>query len=110
MTTTGDLLRDQGIDDVLAADTAAHRGYADLVTEGVHAFVKAGIDFTADDIRDWIDRHHPGREPHHPNAVGAAIRTAAKGLASPAGFVESTRPSRHSAVIRVWRPIARRAA
>lgn len=106
----GATLRDQGIADVLAADMSITRDYASLVTEGVHAFVKAGVDFTADDIRDWINRHHPGREPHHPNVVGAAIRTAATGVAEAAGFIESTRPSRHSAVIRVWRPIARRAA
>lgn len=108
--TTGELLRDQGIGDVLAADTAPHRGYAELVHEAVHAFVKDGATYTADDIRGWIERHHPGREPHHFNVLGAAIRTASKGLALPAGFVESTRPERHGAVIRMWRPVARRAA
>lgn len=108
--TAGDDLRDAGIEAILAADQSITRGYTDLVAEGVGEFVKAGITYTADDIRDWIERHHPGAEPHHPNVLGGAIREASKGLARPVGFVESSRPARHCAVIRLWQPIARRAA
>jgi alkylated DNA nucleotide flippase Atl1 len=65
----------------------------------------------------WIARQPQGRElssldliesvgmPSSPNAVGAVMRSASTlGLIEPTGrYIQSTRPSRHAAIVRVWK-------
>lgn len=97
-------LRDQGIEDTLAADAAINRDYAAYVREAVDAL--SGRSLTADDVRAWIEVHHPGAEPHHPNVLpGAMRRLAATGHLSPVGWRESTRPTARGRVLRVWLPV-----
>ena len=69
-------LRDQGITDTLAADTAPHRCYAQLVREAVTAM--HGQDVTSDTIRAWIETHHPDARPHHPNVIPGAMHMLAR--------------------------------
>jgi hypothetical protein len=60
--------------------------------------------FTAEDVR-----HHLDETPAHPNAWGAAFRTAqAKGLITPTGYTNSHTRSRRNGVHRVWAGIERR--
>lgn len=103
----GDDLRDAGIEAVLAADVALNRNYAELVDQAIDAFVEAGMTFSADDIRDWIERHHPEAEAHSHNVLpGAFGRASRAGRIEPVGFTKPTRASRHGNRNLVWRAAA----
>ena len=98
---TGAQLRDAGQDAVIAADTAAHRGYAALVAEGVDHL--AGLPFTAEDVRSHIEDRHPDARPHHPNVIGATLGGMANaGRIRAVGYRQSTRPTSRCRVLRVW--------
>ncbi|MDX3006725.1 hypothetical protein PWY87_33975 [Kribbella solani] len=58
-----------------------------------------GWDFTSDDVRQVVG------EPDHPNRWGGVFLAARRaGLILPTGEVRpSTTPSRHGALVRVWR-------
>ena len=95
-------LRHQGQADVLAADKAAHRGYADLIPLAVDAMRG---DFTAEDLRSWISEHYPTATEHHPNVLPAALGgMAAAGRITAVGHVQCTRTSRRAGWMRLWRP------
>lgn len=98
-------LREAGIDNVLAADTAINRNYAGYVREAVDEIAgRFHRTITADDVRSWIEANHPGAEPHHPNVLpGAMQRLAAAGRLIPDGWMTSTRPEARGRVLRVWR-------
>lgn len=105
--TTGELLRDQGIADVLAADSAPHRGYADLVDAAIAHFTAADIPFSAEDVRDHIEREHPEAVAHSPNVLpGCFGRASRAGLIVPVGVTKPTRATRHGNRNLVWKATA----
>ena len=111
-------------DDVFCSETCA-RGEGEeakqegqhRVTENQQAEWKADVaviieqlarrpnGFTGDDVRELASTAGIG-EPTHPNAWGAAMSAAAKrGLIQAVGYERSAMPSRHAAVVRVWRAV-----
>ena len=96
----GQQLRDQGHADVLAADSAVHRGYGDHLREAVQTLAHIGDVFSTDDARDLIP---DGMEPHHCNVVGAVFRELALAeVIWPVGYVESRRPNARGRAVRLW--------
>lgn len=89
-------LRDQGIARVLEAD--AQRIWR-IDAYAWIARLHEGQQVTSTDLVDAVGM------PPSPNAVGAIMRSAAvQGLIEPTGvYIQSTRPSCHAAVVRVWR-------
>ena len=100
--TAATALRDQGITDTLAADTAPHRCYAQLIREAVTAM--RGQDVTSDTIRAWIETHHPDARPHHPNVIPGAMHMLARAgrLRRTNEWRESTRTEARGRILRVW--------
>lgn len=99
----GQTLRDDGAERALAADTAAHRLYREYAERAIAAFIWENHHFTADDIHMEIPE---GVTPHSPNVLPAIILTAARrGDITHVGWRKSTRPSRHAAVLRVWKGV-----
>ena len=99
--TSGPVLRDQGVADVLAADCSVTRDYASLIRFVVDDFL---IEFTAEDIRDVIADVWPDARPHSPNIYGAVFRELANaGRIRPVGWQEASRPCARGRVLRVWR-------
>jgi hypothetical protein len=90
----GDVLRDEGMVAVLVATdeewkVAAERRLDDLA--------RSGERFTSEDLTRVVG------VPPSPNAVGAIVNAAARrGVIRPVGFTNATRPSQHSATLRVW--------
>lgn len=102
-TTTGPDLRDAGVADVLAADTAAHRGYAELVEHAIAVLALHRETFTAEDARELLERTFPDARAHSDNVLPAVFAGArARGLIRPVGYTQAQRPSAHARVIRVW--------
>ena len=105
---TGAQLRDQGQAAVLAADVSVTRGYADLVVEAVEKH--AGYDFTAEDVRRFIDRVYPDARPHSPNVLPAVLGSlASAGRIRAVGHTRCTRSSRRHGWMRVWQVTPRSA-
>lgn len=101
--TTGEDLRNQGWTDVQAADTAVHRGYADLIRDAIDALAKDGIPFTAEDARRHIAREHPEAVPHSANLIGSIFGAEARsGRIQAVGLVKTGRASRRASMIRAW--------
>lgn len=99
MTTSGQQLRDQGITDVLAADTAPHRGYGDMVRDVIER-TPPGVRFSADDVRDQLPAD---ARPHHPNVMPSVFGVlASAGVIRRVGDVNAARRSRHGSRISVW--------
>lgn len=106
---TGDMLRDQGILAVVAADTAPHRRAAPAIREAVEAFAAAGERFTAEDVREALrDNEHAVREMRsRPNLLPAVMRDAArKAGARVVDWTEASRPEAHGRGLRVWQGAA----
>lgn len=58
--------------------------------------------FTSDDILIYLSDR--GIKTHNNSALGGIInRWSSRGFIRPAGFVVSSRPSRHKAPIRLWK-------
>lgn len=71
--------------------------WTDDAQDWLESWAWSGIPITADDMRQLF------RPPPHPNMVGAAFRTASQaGVIKHVRYIESTAPSRHGAIIRVW--------
>jgi len=105
MTSPADL-RNEGQADVLAADAAAHRGYADLIARAVDVFGGMGLDFDAEILRRWIGMNYPDARPHSPNVIGATLGgLAAAGRIRAVGYRSSTRPSSRCRVLRIWQVV-----
>jgi len=94
--TLGDLLRDQGIAQVLSHNES----YADRFHSAAGALLKEHGEITSVAVVELV-----GMPDGSPNAIGAAMRTFAKqrGLHIDC-YVKSPRPTRHSAVVAVWKP------
>lgn len=100
---TGTDLRDQGVADVLAADTAPHRGYGQLCSVQIETLAATGVVFTAEDVRAAVTAADPDAQPHSPNVLPACMAGAARaGLIRTVGYTAATRQSRHASVIRTW--------
>jgi hypothetical protein len=101
---TGAQLKADGIAAVLAADTAVHRDYADLVRESVEWWGEAGQRFSAEDVRVYIGLRYPDAQPHSPNVLPAVLGSlAAAGRIEAVGHTRCTRSSRRHGWMRVWR-------
>lgn len=91
---TGDDLRDEGVEAVLTSTDLEWRIAAE---RRIAALASSGEGFTSEDVTRVVG------VPPSPNAVGAVIRAAAvRGVIRPVGFTTATRPSQHSATLRVW--------
>ena len=102
--TTARTLADEGTEAVLAADVSATRGYAALVREAIDGWGFAcGDDFTAEDVRGYVEANYPAARPHSPNIYGAVFRELAHaGRIRPVGWTEATRPESRGRALRVW--------
>lgn len=102
----GALLRDQGVLDVLAADTAPHRGAGVFIREAVEAFAEMGDEFTAEDVREAL-RDNPrvtAEMDRRPNLLPSVMRAAAlQGLVRQVDWTTATRPEAHARALRVWK-------
>lgn len=89
---TGEQLRDQGLDRVMAA----HPDFVRIMREEAAKIAYAKGRVTADDVRqraaelDMVPRHH--------NAFGGIFRTGFRCL----GHTQSKTPSCHARTIKVW--------
>lgn len=102
-TQIGFILRDCGVEAVLAADTAPHRGAGEVIASIIEDLADEGRDFTADDVRG---RMPIGCKEHSPNVLPACFsRLRRAGRIKTVGFTVSKRGSRHSGAIRVWRGV-----
>lgn len=99
MTTIANRERAEGIAANLAADTAAHRGYSDLVRDVIDS-IPPGEPFTADTVRAAIPS---SIEPHSPNVLPSVFgQYAAAGVIRRVGETNAARRSRHGSRNAVW--------
>lgn len=108
-TATGAQLRDEAIADVLAADTAPHRGAGAFIQEVIDELAKSGREFTAEDVRDMLSENTvvTRRLQERPNVLPANILSASRaGRIAATGYTTATRPSRHASVLRTWRGLS----
>jgi hypothetical protein len=101
--TAGLDLRHEGIEANLAADTAAHRGYGQIVRSFIEGMPR-GFEFSADDVRRGTQHRETAEPPHHPNVLPSVFGTlAAAGVIVRVGEVNAARRSRHGSRNAVWR-------
>lgn len=103
-------LRNRGQSDVIAADKAAHREYANLVREALDALILLNVNggtFTADDIRDRAATCALADDlpfDPAPNLIPAVIGGyAAAGRIERVGDYHSARRSRRYSRNAIWR-------
>ena len=101
--TTGTALRDQGEADVLAADTAAHRRFAEYVNAAIERLIDQGQEFTAEDAHEAIERDHPGVQAHHANVLPAVFsKLRYRQDVRHVGYRRATRTPRRGGTLSVW--------
>ena len=101
--TTGEELRAQGVEAVLASDCAIHRNYGALCKDVIADLIEAGRPFTAEDVRRHVADTHPQAWPHHPNVLPAILGSLARrGQITAVGMTKATRRSRHGSRNLVW--------
>jgi hypothetical protein len=92
---TGEQLKEQGC----AAVAGANCAYVAHFADAARRILLATGEVTSDDVIEQI-----GMPTGSPNAVGASMRAfAAANSLAVSGYVKSTRPSCHSAIVAVWR-------
>lgn len=92
-------LRDTGIEQVTAAETAGYLAWLPQAEAALARRVHTGKPFTIDDLRREVDA-----EPHHRNAWGALMHSAARrDEIRKVGYRQSSRRDRRGAVVAVWR-------
>lgn len=97
---TGQQLLNLGIDNVLAADLAVHRGHQFLVEQALDVLIRRNEPFTADDVRQLLG---PAFRPATLNLVGAVFAGYHRaGRIRPVGWCGSARPVRHHGTQRIW--------
>lgn len=98
---TGAQLRDAGVDAVLAADEAVHRGHREAIEAALDGLAASGAEFTADDLQLALDEDTRRLAP--PNLISAVIAVASRhSRIVHVGYGTSTRPARHRGVLRKW--------
>lgn len=101
--TTGHQLKMQGISDVLAADKAVHRRYADWALDVIEKFIAEDKVFTAEDVREAIPSYV---EAHHANVLPAVFgHLSARGRIVRVGDYHSPRRSRRSGRASFWKGV-----
>lgn len=101
---TGENLRDEAIETVLAADEAVHRGYRAEVERVLADLIESCREFTA----DTINRALPDdvRDHASPYLTPAVLRVASQaGRIQVVGYAVSERPQRHGGILRIWRGV-----
>lgn len=102
----GTELRDQGVANALAADTAPQRGAAPYIREAIAALAGMDAGFTAEDVRDLLSDNETVLRVlrDRPNALSATILGAARsGLIECVGYTLARRPARRASVLRIWK-------
>ena len=95
---TGEELREQGMADVIAADTSVTRGCGEAIKAAILELAAEGAPFSADDVRARADV-----EPHSPNLFGAYFGSASRaGVIEPVGLCKPSRSSRHASRNFMW--------
>jgi hypothetical protein len=75
-------------------------------TATVHLLIKRGNDFSADDVHEILEAK--GVFTHNNSALGAIFQKFSRqGYIRFIRHTNSTRRSRHSATVRIWRPMSR---
>lgn len=98
---SGAELRDRGISAVLAADTAAHRGFRPDVERVIDALIASGTEFSADTVWDRLPADV--QERISPNVVSAVFRIRSnQGAIRSVGVAKSTRPRRRCGIQLTW--------
>lgn len=98
---TGEDLRDEAIETVIAADEAPHRGYKAAIEKVIGDLIEAGEPFTADTVNRALD--DDTRTLASPYLVPGLFRAAAQaGRIKVVGYAVSERQKRHSGVLRIW--------
>lgn len=83
---------------IRTAETNAGSVWNDGADRVIVEMAATGTTFTADDFRVRLLV-----QPHHPNALGAALaRAARRGVITAVGVETSRTPSRHGGLVRVW--------
>lgn len=97
----GTALRDEGVQAVLDADVAPHRGHRAAIEAVLDALVESGQMFDADDVAAALDEDT--RRHASPNLVGALFNVyRSDGRITCIGYGISTRRSRHAGLLRRW--------
>jgi len=72
----------------------------------VHWFADRGVEFTADDIWDAMEKWYPKVSTREKRAMGFVLRQSAReGLIVKVRIEESRRESRHKGLMSVWRGV-----
>lgn len=99
---TGEDLRDEAIETVIAADEAPHRNHRQAIEKVIDDLIATGEEFTADSVTKALDEDT--RTLASPYLVPALFRCAAQaGRIRVVGYAVSERPTRHKGIVRVWR-------
>lgn len=97
---TGSQLRDEGINAVLDADVAPHRGCREHIERVLDELIAAGHPFCADDVHKLLPED---MQPHSPYLIPALFRVyRTREQIRQVGWATSTRPTRHAGVVRMW--------
>lgn len=97
---SGEQLRDQGMADVLDADTAVNRDVREHIDRAIDQLIAAGGPFTADHVYVLLPTDI---QPHSPNLFGAAFHARRRaGDIACIGVVTSGRSSRRAGMQRQW--------
>jgi hypothetical protein len=92
--TTGEDLRDEGIERVTANTPSEWVDHCDAV---IATMARSGREFTAEDLRSWVG------EPPHPNAWGGRFIAAIKrGWIHCVGYRKAKRAKAHARVVAVY--------
>ena len=98
---TGQQLRDAGIDAVLDADAAVHRGYREAIEAALDGLAASGIEFTADDVAERLPQDV--RDHAAPSLVSAVFSVYSRQKRIECvGLGTSSRRSRHAGAVRRW--------
>lgn len=98
---TGEVLRDEGVQTVLAADVAAHRGHRAAIEAVIERLIDSGAEFDADDVQAALDDETKFRaSPNLLPALFSIYRNAGRIVC--VGYTTSSRTRRHAGVIRRW--------
>lgn len=96
--------RDEGIQ---RAERNANDEWMDAAYQAVTACAYVACEFTADDVRRYMEMTFPHVQTHEPRAMGAVMRRAQRdGIIVPTDrFQNSAFKTKHCSPTRVWRTV-----